>query len=383
MSVPSGDKELLSQLNEKTKESIKTLRDQGSIFKDEEFQKNYTVNKSMEYSNKKAIPINLIYHSLYDQETKCQLSNNTLTFNNHLFTSNKDYDIKFDKQTLDNGSAPNFFKMDIPEAIKNYIESSNSIKDKIDDLNSYPKIFEFNYNYQHPIPKPVFMGPKLLENTDNYKIVFISPICLYIELKGESKGFTGMDCFYTAIRHKFEMELNDDLSIKKTIYNNYFGINFVKSTWLEGKIKSSALEQSEEGFNGKYVPLITKELNLTVKKYYSATPKKNIIKDKINHNKDLSMSQDDLIINDSFISDIEDDNDKYKTNYKNKNQMKNEGIKDILFNNIYLILFIIILFFLCRFIGKEYIIILLLALIVYYLFFINQKLDRLCLAKHV
>lgn len=382
MSVPDN-KELLNQLKEKTKENIKSLTEQGSIFKDEEMEKNYTVNNSVEYTNKKPIPINIIYHTLYDQETKCQSSNGKLSFNKHIFDLHKDYDIKFDKQTLDNNSAPKFFKMQISDSVKNYIESNESIKDNIDDLNNYPKIFEFKYNYQHPIPKPVFMGPKLLENTDYYKIIFISPICLFIELKGESGGFTGMDCFYTAIRHKFEMELNDDLTIKKTIYNNYFGINFIKSNWLQGKIKSSAMEQAEEGFNGSYLPMITKELNLTVKKHFKAPPVKKIkIKDKMINSMDTSMTQDDLIINDSFISDIEDDNEKYINHIKNI-KAQNIGKKDTLFNNIYLILFIFIILFICRYLGKEYLIIILLSLIVYQLFLINNKLDKLCIAKNV
>ena len=263
MSSSSSNKELLRQLEEKTKENIKSLLEQGSIYKDEELQKNYSVNVPMEYpynSKKVPIPINIIYHSLYDQETPCQSSNGKLILARHIFSLHKDYDIKFDKKSLDNNSTPQFFKMSIEESVKNFIESNNSIKDKIDDLNNYPKIFDFQYKYQHPIPKPVFMGPKLLSNTDTFKIVFISPICLIIEKKGISEGFSGIDCFYCSIKYKFDMEINDDLTLKKTIYNSYFGINFVKSTWLKGKITSSAMEQADEGFNGVYLPLITKEL---------------------------------------------------------------------------------------------------------------------------
>ena len=385
MSTPSDNKELLSLLKEKTKENIKSLIEQGLIFKEEELQKNYTVNNSVEYSNnsvKKPIPINIIYHSLYDQETNCQSSDGKLSFTRHIFSINKDYDIKFDKNTLDNNSAPNFFKMSIEESVKNIIESNNSIKDKTDDLNSYPKIFEFQYNYQHPIPKPVFMGPKLLENTDYFKIAFISPICLIIEKKGESKGFSGIDCFYCAIRYKFDMEMNDDLTLKKTLYNSYFGVNFVKSSWLKSKITSSALEQADEGFNGVYLPLITKELNLTVKKYFKAPPvKKILLKDKNINSRDISITQDDLIINDSFISDIEDDNKNYRNTPNNNFGNNNNNIKDILFNNIYLIILFLSIIITCRFIGKEYLIIILLTLVVYYLFLINNKLDKICLAK--
>ncbi len=377
-----SNNELLKMLNEKTKENIKTLSEKEMIFKNEQLQKNYSVNVSMEYTNnsgKKPIPINIIYHTLYDQETNCQSSNGKQSFQRHLFTSNKDYDIIFDKKTLDNNSAPNFFKMKIEESLKNFIESNNSIKDKIDDLDNYPKIFEFQYNYQHPIPKPVFMGPKLLQNTDSHKIIFISPICLIFETKGESTGFAGIDCFYTSIRHKFDMELNEDLTIKKTIYNNYFGVNFTKSSWLQSKITSSAMEQAEEGFNGKYLPLIIKELNLTVKKYSTPTIKKINLKDKNINIGDTSLTADDVIINDSFISDIED-NEKYKIN--NKNGSQGNGIKDTLFNNIYLILFIFIIIILIKFLGKEYITIILLSLIVYHLYLINNKLDNLNI-KHL
>jgi len=370
-----SNNELLKMLNEKTKENIKSLSEKEIIFKNEQLQKNYSVNVSMEYTNnseKKPIPINIIYHTLYDQETNCQSSNGKQSFQRYLFSNNKDYDIKFEKKTLDNNSAPNFFKMKIEESFKNYIESKNSIKDKIDDLNNYPKVFEFQYNYQHPIPKPVFMGPKLLQNTDTHKIIFISPICLIFETKGESTGFSGIDCFYTSIRHKFDMELNEDLTIKKTIYNNYFGVNFTKSSWLQSKITSSAMEQAEEGFNGKYLPLIIKELNLTVKKHSTPSLKKIMIKDKNINIGDTSLTED-VIINDSFISDIEDNNEKYRSNNRNEAN----SINGILFNNIYLILFIIIIFILLKFLGKEFITIILLSLIVYYLHSINNKLDNL------
>lgn len=378
-----SNNELLKMLKEKTKENIKTLIEKEMIYKDEQLTKNYSVNISMEYTNnsvKKPIPINIIYHTLYDQETNCQSSNGKQSFQRHIFSGNKDYDIKFDKKTLDNNSAPNFFKMKIEESCKNFIESNNSIKDKIDDLDNYPKIFEFQYNYQHPIPKPVFMGPKLLQNTDTHKIIFISPICLIFETKGESTGFSGIDCFYTSIRHKFDMELNEDLTIKKTIYNNYFGVNFIKSSWLQSKITSSAMEQAEEGFNGKYLPLIIKELNLTVKKYLTPSLKKINIKDKNINIGDTSLTTEDVIINDSFISDIEDDNEKYKTNKKNGSH--GDSIKDTLFNNIFLILFIFIIIILIKFLGKEYITIILLSLIVYHLYLINNKLDNLKI-KHL
>ena len=275
--------------------------------------------------------------------------------------------------------------MTIEESVKNFIESNNSIQDKINDyITEYPKIFEFQYNYQHPVPKPVFMGPKLLSNTDRHKIIFVSPICLIIEIKAESGGFSGLDCFYSAIRYKYYMELNDDLTIKKTLYNSSFGINFVKSSWLQSKITNSAMEQADEGFNNFYLPLITKELNSMVKKYIKATPtKKILIKDKSISGKDTSLTYDDLIINDSFISDIEDDNEKHRKDINMQNNTGANDIKNLLFNNIYLIIIILGIVFLCIFLGKEYLIIILLFIVVYYLYLINNKLERLCMSKNL
>ena len=161
----------------------------------------------------------------------------------------------------------------------------------------------------------LFLWGKLLVNIDSYKIIFISPICLIIDIKGESGGFSGLDCFYSAIRYKFDMELNDDLTLKKTLYNSYFGINFIKSSWLKSKITCSGFEQDEEGFNVFYSPLIIKELNASIKKYCKGMPLKTInLKNKKIKSEDTSITADDIIINDSFLSDIEDDNKKNKNN---------------------------------------------------------------------
>ena len=108
--------------------------------------------------------------------------------------------------------------------------------------------------------------------------------------------------------------------------------------------------------------------------------KKIGLKDKKIKSGDTSLTADDIIINDSFLSDIEDDNKKNK-NKNNDILQGNNGLKDILFNNIYLILLFFGIFLICKFLGKEYLIIILLTLVVYYLYLINSKLDKLCISK--
>ena len=174
------------------------------------------------------------------------------------------------------------------------------------------------------------------------------------------------------------MELNQDLTIKKTLLNTNFGINFTKSNWMQGKIKSSALSQAEEGFTTKFLPSISKELDLTIKKYSKNLNKvtKIELKDKRISRTDKSFTLDDIIINDSFISDIGEE-------IKNENQnvqvsSKNNVINNFNFNMILIIFGIFASVLAIKFIGKEYIMIFLLGVIAFNLFSINSKLDKLC-----
>ena len=373
----------LEQLKIKTKENFNSLIEKGLLYSNDNLQKNYIQNNSMEYSfnsTKKPIPINIIYHSLYDQDNLCQSSNGKYNFQRHNLEFRKDYDINFDKKTFDNNSTPKYFKTPIDKCV-NSLMDNKSIKDEIDDLDNYPKIFEFQYKYQHPIPNPVLFGPKLLQNTDNYKIIFISPICLVVEQKSESTGFTGIDCFYSAMRYKYDMELNEDFTIKKTSFNCYFGLNFTKSNWLQGKIKSNAFSQAEEGFTKKYLPAITKELNMTIKKY-SKNSKNNLIKGLKTFSNGRSNILDDLIINDSFISDSEEEKEKKKKEKANKDDKSYISINSILSIALMILiifagLFLVILF------GKENAILILLGLITYNLIMVNNKLDKLCKEKNL
>ena len=383
MSLPENPKEIINLLKTKTKENIQTLTDKGDIYTNDKLAKNYIQNHSVEHSlgsNKKAIPINIIYHCLYDQDNLCQSSKGKLNYQRNIFSERNDYDIKFDKKTFDNKLTPKYFNKPLAQCVKSFIENK-SIKEDIDDLDNYPKIFEFQYNYQHPLPNPVFLGPKLLENTDNYKIIFISPICLIVEEKNVCAGFSGVDCFYSAIRFKFDMELNDDLTVKKTILNCYFGINFIKSSWLQGKISSNAYEQAEDGFTNKYLPAINKEFNLTIKKYSNDNNKNKKIgfKKEKTFNPDKNLILDDLIINDSFISDSEEE--KKKNIKKTENNLNIGNIKNI-FNIILILSGIIIGVFFLRSMDKEFLIIILLGMILYNLILINSKLNKLAKEKN-
>ena len=97
---------------------------------------------------------------------------------------------------------------------------------------------------------------------------------------------------------------------------------------------------------------------------------------------DKSDFLDDLIINDSFISDTEEEKEKEKEKEKNikkkeMNKIKNKGNTNGSLNYFLIIAIIIAVVFFLKFFGKEYTIIILLGIIVYNSILIIYKLSNL------
>ena len=366
--------ELIKTLKEKTKENINNLLNENKIYKEEEIPKQYIKNHRLEYSSnqkKKPVPINIIFRSLYEPDTKCQISKSKLTFRNHLSSLNKDYNIEFDYKTYNLNSVPDFYKMSIEDSIKLFEEKTN-IKSKISDISNYPQILEYNHIYQHPVPNPVFMGPKELKVNDITKIIFISPICFIVEIYSTNSGFSGMDSFYSALKYKFDMELNNDLSIKSTIMNGYFGLNFTKSCFFKNKIIESGNQQCEEGMTKKYLPMIAKELDLVTKVNSKKQTKNNT--NKIESFIDETLDNEDSILDD-FNGNV----------HVGESKMRNEGsgIMGKIFLLIFCLIFLFVLYFIIKNYGKEVGFYVIAALGLYYLMMINHKLGKLCAARGI
>lgn len=377
----SNNSQLVKKLKEITETNFEKLKNEGVIFKDEEIKKHFNDNKILECLTKKGktpIPINVIFRALYDPDTKCQLSKGKLNLRAYLQEKNKDYDIVFTKEDYDINEIPNLYKMPINEATNFFNGKINEekIKENLEDYDSYPKIAKYRYVYQHPMPNPVFMGPKLLKVDDFMKIIFLSPICFLIEITGNNSGFTMMDTFYTAVRYKFEIQLKDDLTISKTILNSYFGINFTKSCWLQSKIETNGMQQAEEGITGKYIPTIEKELELTMKKYSLANTSKKISMKK---GANTSFTSMDTISNDSFISEMDTPfpKDINSPNIGEDSGLLKNSQKNLL--SIFIILMISsILYLINKKLSPNFSICLAASLIIYLLIEISRKLDKLC-----
>ena len=89
-------------------------------------------------------------------------------------------------------------------------------------------------------------------------------------------------------------------------------------------------------------------------------------------------------MNDSFISDSEDEKRKKRKEKENIESNSNlQGSLKDLYNVFMIIMIIFAIVIFAKLLGKEYVIIILLGIVVYNLFMINNKLDKLCKVKNL
>ena len=125
---------------------------------------------------------------------------------------------------------------------------------------------------------------------------------------------------------------------------------------------------------------------MTIKHYSKKTNviKKISLRGKKTFNNGKSSILDDLINNDSFISDSEDEKRKKRKEKENSDSNFNvQGSMKDLYSVFMIVMIILAIVFFAKLLGKEYVIIILLGIVVYNLFMINNKLDKLCKVKNL
>ena len=338
-----------------------------------EFNRHFIVDKELDYSindNKIPIPLYMIYKVLYDPQFICLASpENKVNFILYLQRIRNDYDNIYTQTNFSPETIPSFYSDSIEHNYELFSKAQQLNQKEIQlilsDIKKFPNKQEFNYNYYHPIPNPVFMGPKLLKIDDSYSIFFVSPTCLIIEIKSQSSGFMLLDSFYTVAKYQFESEYNDDMTLKSTKLNAYFTIEFVKDNWFKNKVESNGYAENEEYMCNFVVPNMVQELQRNMKSLLEQ--KKDIKSSKSNkednkeQNKELkkeSLSQYKKIeINDSIVF-----NDFIQGNFS-------------YLHSAFLIIGIVILL-LSMFRMKEFLLYLFLFMILIEIILLSHKLDK-------
>jgi hypothetical protein len=220
------------------------------------------------------VPIPIIYKYIYDPKTLIQDDSRNFNFIYSCLLERRDYDIRFENINENKDSLPKYFTDPLfsKEIFKNFNEEK--LKVLIEDFKEYPLSTDYHYYFIHPL-KPVFMGPDKVNVHDHYKIHFISPTCLIVEIYSYCSGFMLMDTFYNVIQYKFDAELvsNDSKQITfKTRTTISWDVQFVKSNFFKGKVESEGMKDNETGTKEFWFVKIKELVLKESKNYYFGKP---------------------------------------------------------------------------------------------------------------
>ena len=331
------------------------------------------------------IPIYLIYKVLYDYNFKSK-KDNSGNFIQSLQNMRNEYDRTFQEINFNKNEIPSLFKNNIVETFKKFNKQPNEkeIKKLIEESErEYPKLMEYNYKYTHPIPKPVFMGKKILYLDDIYRFFFISPTTFIVELKTNTSGFMLVDAFYTVAKYKFETIFNNDLSTFQTKVNGYFTIEYVKDIWFKSQVESNGYTENCEYMTNFMVPNMIEELRLNFKEIVNNS--KVLLEKEFPIGSDFS--DNDTIYNESEICDIDVPTIKFRNinnNLNGDNKEKDVVVqkekinlvcKDDLIKYCFYSFGLSILLFFFRYIFSDFPLYFILILILLNAFSINKKLQ--------
>ena len=328
-------------LIETTKKNLSKLSKENIIHS--EFKKHFLENKQLKTNNNKNIPIFLIFNTLFNPKIKSKHQNFPYNFILYCQHIRNEYDCIFSNEKFNENQIPNFYK-NYYNSYKNYknLNNLNSIKNLINEcLNDYPKNLSYTYKYKHPIPKPVFMGPKLLECEDIYNFFFISPKMFIVEIKSNSAGFMLLDSFYTLTKYVFEWNFDDENNINdfNTVLNSYFTITFIKDIWFKKQVEGNGYPENEDYEKNFIYKNYIEELSLhfnDVEKIYLNESKNNNINNNYWEESLISENSEETILNESdFLYEHLNKKERFSLNNNNNYRLfKNKKIKNYNNNNI-------------------------------------------------
>ena len=295
----------------------------------EEYKKHFVEDKILDCqlneTSNLPIPIYLIYKVLFDYNFKSK-KDSSGNFIQALQNIRNEYDKTFKEINFDSKKIPTLFKNNIEETYRKFLkhQNSNDINEFIEQCNKeYPVLMEYNYKYTHPIPKPVFMGPKILYLDDLYRFFFISPTTFIVELKTNTSGFMLVDAFYTVAKYKFETIFNEDLSILQTKVNCYFTIEYVKDIWFKGQVESNGYAENNDYMNNFMIPNMIDELRMNFKEIVNNNLPSILNEREISFNENEDTLDNKTIYNESEIPDFEIPKLQFK-NYDNNINIKTD-----------------------------------------------------------
>ena len=274
----------MNQLNEISKKKIA--------------DKNFKEYKLLPINSEKIgnIPLPLVFKKIFCPNDICIELEKDKCFMHSLFLHGNDKNIVFTHTSPETDKIPDYYN-NLSHSLNLFTSGSktdllNFIEEvKIWDENNK---LEYNYNLFHPIPseKKRFMGPSSLTISNSFKIHFISPLCLIVEVTSNLSGFMMMDTFYSIVFYKFETTLSldsDNKIVHDTVCSIGLDIVILKNTLFSGQIESNGKQDNTEMIKEVMFPNMMKVLNSQSLIYYSLFESLLVKVIEKDSNKDLSV----------------------------------------------------------------------------------------------
>ena len=186
------------------------------------------------------VPLHIIYRQIYNPNTVVVELEKGKNFIQSIMDIRKDFNISY-IEGKDNIPPPQYYN-DVEyftdlfthinkETLNNHLES-------IKDWSYSPT--EFEYKCTHPCVKR-FMGPDKIDIHDKYKVYFVSPLCMIVELYSYLSGFMLMDTFYTVFQYRFDTEISfkEGRFTFNTVISVKFSFEFIKACLVKSAVESN------------------------------------------------------------------------------------------------------------------------------------------------
>jgi hypothetical protein len=252
------------------------------------------------------IPMHLV-GNLYNPSVVCEEYDFKKPYLEAMKLKRGDQQMEFVPKTEDAAFKPSKYFTDTAYSTNMFLKGSTSkeLSDFCTETENYvPTTIEYSYKYFHTIEKPRFFGPKTLNIAEDWKIYYISPLCLVAEITINCTGFMLMDTFHTVYRYIWDSDLVFDDKKKKFGYDTKVTVEveivITKESYMSGTIASQGLEDHTSTLKDKIYPELKNVLSRQANKFYEGVfaaehkvPEKKVTPNRLPELRSSSL-QDDL-----------------------------------------------------------------------------------------
>ena len=351
-------------------EKLNNIRKERMNLFEKEFRKDIFFMKKDFFDNTfikeeidKFSPLTLIFHFIFNPETKILQLSPQKSFFESIFQQRGDKNIKINYSPNDLKQVPKYFN-DF-NYVNNLFNNFNEIElnNFINEIKNWKKTFSFELQFVHPLKNNIgkTIGQNQIEINEVVKIYFISPNDLIVDYHTYAENFPLSDSFVSITQYNFHCDIKYDKNNGRFIFKTnaivYNKLQIVNQNIIQNVIKKEANNINgfellvntwkplvniinEESKKNKIImdKIFKEHLRKNLNKYSKNKPDINIKKTKVEKNiknKNDINEKKIININDNFnVNNCDDIFDETLENIKlneskNNNILKNKDISSL------------------------------------------------------